>query len=84
MSSGGGIAAWAYDGIISSGVNRWGRDVHCIVDVLGKSSHTHMLVIVACKYQRVGDGLTVLLMDPKGLWPACYVGPVTRVSRPNA
>ena len=34
------VAAWVYDGIISSGVNRWGRDVHCIVGVLGKSSHT--------------------------------------------
>ena len=63
----GGIAAWVYYGIIFSGVNRWGRDVHCIVGVLGKSSHTHMLVIVACKDQRGGHGLTVLLMDPKGL-----------------
>ena len=34
------VAAWVYDGIISSGVNRWGRDVHCIVGVIGKSSHT--------------------------------------------
>ena len=33
------VAAWVYDGIISSGVNRWGRDVHCIIGVLGKSSH---------------------------------------------
>ena len=40
MSSGGGVAAWAYDSIIYSGVNRRGRDVHCIVGVLGKSSHT--------------------------------------------
>ena len=29
------IVAWVYDGIISSGVNRWVRDVHCIVGVLG-------------------------------------------------
>ena len=40
MSSGGGVAAWAYDSIIYSGVNKRGRDVHCIVGVLGKSSHT--------------------------------------------
>ena len=40
MSSGGGVAAWVYDSIIHSGVNRRDRDVHCIVGVLGKSSHT--------------------------------------------
>ena len=34
------VAAWAYDSIIYSGVNKRGRDVHCIVGVLGKSSHT--------------------------------------------
>ena len=34
------LRAWVYDSIIYSGVNRWGRDVHCIVGVLGKSSHT--------------------------------------------
>ena len=34
------VAAWVYDSIISSGINRWGRDVHCIVGVFGKLSHT--------------------------------------------
>ena len=36
----GSVAAWVYDSIIYSGVKRRGRDVHCIVGVLGKSSHT--------------------------------------------
>ena len=40
MSSGGCVVAWVYDSIIHSGVNRRGRDVHCVVGVLGKSSHT--------------------------------------------
>ena len=40
MSSGGGVAAWVYDSIIYSGVNKTGRDVYCIIGVLGKSSHT--------------------------------------------
>ena len=39
-STDGYVAAWVYDSIIYSGVNRRGRDVHCIVGVLGKSSHT--------------------------------------------
>ena len=34
------VAAWVYDSIIYSGVNKRGRDVYCIVGVLGKSSHT--------------------------------------------
>ena len=34
------VAAWAYDSIIYSGVNKRGRDAHCFVGVLGKSSHT--------------------------------------------
>ena len=29
------VVAWVYGSIISSGVNRWGWDVHCIVGVLG-------------------------------------------------
>ena len=45
MSSGGGVAAWAYDSIISSGVNRWGRDVHCIVGVLGSATTRYDSVI---------------------------------------
>ena len=34
------VAACVYDSIIYSGVNKRGRDVYCIVGVLGKSSHT--------------------------------------------
>ena len=34
------VAAWVYDSIIHLGVNRRGRDFHCIVGVLGESSHT--------------------------------------------
>ena len=51
MSSGGGIAAWAYDSIISSGVNRWGWDVHCIVGVLGSATTRYDSVIT-----RKGEG----------------------------
>ena len=83
MSSGGGVAAWVYDSIIYSGVNRRGRDVHCIVAVLGKSSHA-MTIIVACKDLGEGMAQTLLITEPQGHWPACYVRLITRVSRRNA
>ena len=51
MSSGGGVAAWLYDGIISSGVNRWGRDIHCIVRVLESVTTRYDSVIT-----RKGEG----------------------------
>ena len=58
------VAAWAYDSIISSGVNRWGRDVHCIIGVLRSATTRYDSVIT-----RKGEGgCTVLfLADPKGL-----------------
>ena len=45
------VAAWVYDSIISSGVNRWGRDVHCIVGVLGSVTTRYDSVIT-----RKGEG----------------------------
>ena len=51
MASGGGVAAWVYDSIISSGVNRWGRDVHCIVGILGSVTTRYDSVIT-----RKGEG----------------------------
>ena len=45
------VAAWVYDSIISSGVNRWGRDVHCIVGVLGSMATRYDSVIT-----RKGEG----------------------------
>ena len=51
MSSGGGVAAWVYDSIISSGINRWGRDVLCIVGVLGSVTTRYDSVIT-----RKGEG----------------------------
>ena len=47
MSSGGGVAAWVYDGTISSGVNRRGRDVHCIVGLLGSATTRYVSVITS-------------------------------------
>ena len=61
MSSGGGVAAWVYDGIISPGVNRWGRDVHCIVGVLGSVTTRYYSVIT-----RKGEGdRTVVVNGPE-------------------
>ena len=45
------VAAWVYDSIISSGINRWGRDVHCIVGVLGSVTTRYDSVIT-----RKGEG----------------------------
>ena len=39
------VAAWVYDGTISSGVNRRGMDVHCIVRVLGSATTRYVSVI---------------------------------------
>ena len=54
MSSGGGVATWAYDSIIYSGVSRWGRDVYCIVGVtlillmfLGNNQDCLVMTLVA-------------------------------------
>ena len=61
MSSGGGVAAWAYDSIISSGVNRWGRDVHCILGVFGSATTRYDSVIT-----RKGEGgHSVVLNGPQ-------------------
>ena len=70
-----------YDGIISSRVNRWGRDVHCIVGVLGSATTRFDLIITR---SGGGPGCTVLITEPQGLRPACYLRLITRVSRPNA
>ena len=56
------VAAWVYDGIISSGVNRWGRDVHCIVSVL-ESATTRCDSVITCSGG--GPGCTVLIRTPK-------------------
>ena len=39
------VAAWVYDGAISSGVNRRGMGVHCIVGVLGSATTRYVSVI---------------------------------------
>ena len=62
MSSEGDVAAWAYDSIISSGVNKWGRDVHCIVGVLG-SATTRYDSVITC--QGEGDCTVVVLNGPQ-------------------
>ena len=45
------VAAWVCDGIISSGVNRWDRNVHCIVGVLESVTTRYDSVIT-----RKGEG----------------------------
>ena len=64
-----------------SGLNRWGRDDHCIVGVLGSATTRYDSVITRSRGGLVGQ---TLLTDPQDLWPACYVRLITRVSRPNA
>ena len=48
------VAAWVYDSIIHSGLNRWGKDVHCIVGVLGNATTRYDSVIT-----RKGEGASV-------------------------
>ena len=50
-----------YDGIMSSGVNKWGRDVHCIVGVFGRATTRYDLVITR---SGGGPGCTVLITGP--------------------
>ena len=38
------------------------------------------MTFIACKGQRGGGGLTLLLTEPQGQWPACYVRLITSVS----
>ena len=64
MSSGGGVAAWVYDSIIHSDLNRWGMDVHCIVGVLGSATTRYDSVITRSRGGLVGQ---TLLTDPQGL-----------------
>ena len=61
-------------------VRRRGRDVHCTVGVLGSATKRYDSVIT-----RKGEGgCSELITDPKGLWPACYLRRITRVSQTNA
>ena len=68
------------DGIHSL-VSRRGRDVHCIVGVLGSATTRYDSVITRRREEPVAH---TLLTEPQGLWPACYVRLITRVSRRNA
>ena len=56
-------------------VYRWGKDVHCIVGVLGSLTRRYDSVIA-----RNGGGPVSQLLkrNPKGLWSACYVRLTTR------
>ena len=63
-------------------VGRWGRDVHCIVGVLGSLTARHDLVI-SCN--RGGQVSQCCITEPqKGLEAACYVRLTMRVSQTNA
>ena len=60
-------------------VYRWGKDVNCIVGVLGRLTTRHIIV------SRDGRSVRVVKQNPQqGLSAACYARLNTRVSQTNA
>ena len=74
------IVAWVYDDIISSGVNRWVRDVHCIVGVLGSATIRYDSVIA----RKGAGGCSDVVNGTQRRLASLLRKLITRVSRPNA
>ena len=72
--------AWVYYGIISSGVNRWVRDFHGIVGVLGSATIRYDSVIAR---NRAG-GCSDVVDGTQRRLASLLRKLITRVSRPNA